>query len=233
MRLKQWEDLPEKMKNDKVLPYYDIIKKKTASLLWKRVFDICLSVVLLVVLSWLFLILAILIKRDSCGPVLYRQTRITQFYRPFTIYKFRTMTDHGEQMGALVTTQNDMRITKIGKKIRKYRLDELPQLVNVLKGDMTFVGTRPEVLKYVECYDEEMYATLLMPAGITSLASIRFKDEEKILSAYSEQEIDKAYQSVILPKKMQYNLDYLRKFSFFMIYNYVFKRSLRYVRSKG
>ena len=215
MRLKQWEDLPEKMKNDKVLPYYDIIKKKTASLLWKRVFDICLSVVLLVVLSWLFLILAILIKRDSCGPVLYRQTRITQFYRPFTIYKFRTMTDHGEQMGALVTTQNDMRITKIGKKIRKYRLDELPQLVNVLKGDMTFVGTRPEVLKYVECYDEEMYATLLMPAGITSLASIRFKDEEKILSAYSEQEIDKAYQSVILPKKMQYNLDYFRKFSFF------------------
>ena len=215
MRLKQWEDLPEKMKNDKVLPYYDIIKKKTASLLWKRVFDICLSVVLLVVLSWLFLILAILIKRDSCGPVLYRQTRITQFYRPFTIYKFRTMTDHGEQMGALVTTQNDMRITNIGKKIRKYRLDELPQLVNVLKGDMTFVGTRPEVLKYVECYDEEMYATLLMPAGITSLASIRFKDEEKILSAYSEQEIDKAYQSVILPKKMQYNLDYLRKFSFF------------------
>ena len=215
MRLKQWEDLPEKMKNDKVLPYYDIIKKKTASLLWKRVFDICMSVVLLVVLSWLFLILAILIKRDSCGPVLYRQTRITQFYRPFTIYKFRTMTDHGEQMGALVTTQNDMRITKIGKKIRKYRLDELPQLVNVLKGDMTFVGTRPEVLKYVECYDEEMYATLLMPAGITSLASIRFKDEEKILSAYSEQEIDKAYQSVILPKKMQYNLDYLRKFSFF------------------
>ena len=215
MRLKQWEDLPEKMKNDKVLPYYDIIKKKTASLLWKRVFDICLSVVLLVVLSWLFLILAILIKRDSCGPVLYRQTRITQLYRPFTIYKFRTMTDHGEQMGALVTTQNDMRITKIGKKIRKYRLDELPQLVNVLKGDMTFVGTRPEVLKYVECYDEEMYATLLMPAGITSLASIRFKDEEKILSAYSEQEIDKAYQSVILPKKMQYNLDYLRKFSFF------------------
>ena len=215
MRLKQWEDLPEKMKNDKVLPYYDIIKKKTASLLWKRVFDICLSVVLLVVLSWLFLILAILIKRDSCGPVLYRQTRITQFYRPFTIYKFRTMTDHGEQMGALVTTQNDMRITKIGKKIRKYRLDELPQLVNVLKGDMTFVGTRPEVLKYVECYDEEMYATLLMPAGITSLASIRFKDEEKILSAYSEQEIDKAYQSVILPKKMQYKLDYLRKFSFF------------------
>ena len=215
MRLKQWEDLPEKMKNDKVLPYYDIIKKKTASLLWKRVFDICLSVVLLVVLSWLFLILAILIKRDSCGPVLYRQTRITQFYRPFAIYKFRTMTDHGEQMGALVTTQNDMRITKIGKKIRKYRLDELPQLVNVLKGDMTFVGTRPEVLKYVECYDEEMYATLLMPAGITSLASIRFKDEEKILSAYSEQEIDKAYQSVILPKKMQYNLDYLRKFSFF------------------
>ena len=203
------------MKNDKVLPYYYIIKKKTASLLWKRVFDICLSVVLLVVLSWLFLILAILIKRDSCGPVLYRQTRITQFYRPFTIYKFRTMTDHGEQMGALVTTQNDMRITKIGKKIRKYRLDELPQLVNVLKGDMTFVGTRPEVLKYVECYDEEMYATLLMPAGITSLASIRFKDEEKILSAYSEQEIDKAYQSVILPKKMQYNLDYLRKFSFF------------------
>ena len=215
MRLKQWEDLPEKMKNDKVLPYYDIIKKKRASLLWKRVFDICLSVVLLVVLSWLFLILAILIKRDSCGPVLYRQTRITQFYRPFTIYKFRTMTDHGEQMGALVTTKNDMRITKIGKKIRKYRLDELPQLVNVLKGDMTFVGTRPEVLKYVECYDEEMYATLLMPAGITSLASIRFKDEEKILSAYSEQEIDKAYQSVILPKKMQYNLDYLRKFSFF------------------
>jgi lipopolysaccharide/colanic/teichoic acid biosynthesis glycosyltransferase len=120
-------------------------------------------------------------------------------------------------MGALVTSGNDMRITKVGSKIRKCRLDEIPQLINVLKGEMTFVGTRPEVRKYVDAYNDEMMATLLMPSGVTSLASINYKDEDAIIDKCVSEgmAVDEAYMQKVLPEKMKYNLEYIESFSFF------------------
>ena len=201
------------MRNDEVRKYYDILNKKQCSLLVKRIFDIAMSFLLLVILSPVFLILSIWIKLDSEGTVFYRQERITQYGKTFRIFKFRTMIANADQMGALITSQNDARITKVGEKIRKCRLDEIPQLINILLGDMSFVGARPEVRKYVDAYTDEMKATLLLPAGVTSLASIRFKDEDEILTKYmgDDYSIDDIYINKILEKKMKYNLDYLNK----------------------
>ena len=182
MYLKKWENLPEEFKNEAVRPYYEYLKKKQISLIFKRIFDIFVSIILLILLSPIFLALAIFIKIDSKGPVFFRQSRVTQYNKEFKIFKFRTMVNDAEKLGAQVTSQNDSRITKVGEKIRKYRLDEISQLINVLIGDMTFVGTRPEVRKYVDAYTDEMMATLLLPAGITSNASIEYKDEDEILS---------------------------------------------------
>ncbi|WP_332108597.1 MULTISPECIES: sugar transferase [Anaerovoracaceae] len=212
----KWEDLPEEMKTDGARPYYDILVKKRASLIIKRIFDFVISLLMLCLLSPVFLVLAILIKLDSKGPVFYRQVRVTTGSRDFRIYKFRTMVQNADKIGSLVTAGNDARITKIGSKIRKCRLDELPQLLNVIKGEMSFVGTRPEVRKYVEAYDDEMRATLLMPAGITSLASINFKDEDVIMDRYLDQGMsaDTAYIKYVLPEKMKYNLEYMKTFSF-------------------
>ncbi|MCO7123742.1 sugar transferase [Ihubacter massiliensis] len=214
--LMKWEDLPEEMKTDGARPYYDILVKKRASLIIKRIFDFVISLLMLCLLSPVFLVLAILIKLDSKGPVFYRQVRVTTGSRDFRIYKFRTMVQNADKIGSLVTAGNDARITKIGSKIRKCRLDELPQLLNVIKGEMSFVGTRPEVRKYVEAYDDEMRATLLMPAGITSLASINFKDEDVIMDRYLDQGMsaDTAYIKYVLPEKMKYNLEYMKTFSF-------------------
>ena len=214
--LMKWEDLPEEMKTDGARPYYDILVKKRASLIIKRIFDFVISLLMLCLLSPVFLVLAILIKLDSKGPVFYRQVRVTTGSRDFRIYKFRTMVQNADKIGSLVTAGNDARITKIGSKIRKSRLDELPQLLNVIKGEMSFVGTRPEVRKYVEAYDDEMRATLLMPAGITSLASINFKDEDVIMDRYLDQGMsaDTAYIKYVLPEKMKYNLEYMKTFSF-------------------
>lgn len=216
MLLKPWHQLPDEMKNEEVKKYYDILKKKTVSLLIKRLFDILVSIVLLIILSPILLILAICIKVDSKGPVFYRQQRITTNNKTFRIYKFRTMVQNADKIGTLVTVNNDSRITNVGNKIRKYRLDELPQVINVLFGDMTFVGTRPEVSKYVDQYTEEMMATLLLPAGITSLASIQFKDEDEILDEHMKKgmDTDAAYIKHVLPKKMEYNLEYLRNINF-------------------
>lgn len=212
MRLILWEDLPEKMQTDAVRPYYDALQKKTGSLLLKRIFDIVASFLMLLLLSPFFLILAIAIKIDSPGPVFYRQVRITQYGREFRIFKFRTMVNNADKIGSLVTVGNDSRITKVGSFIRACRLDEISQLINVLLGDMTFVGTRPEVPKYVAAYTPEMMATLLLPAGITSLASIRYKDEAELLD--KAEDVDKAYIEKVLPGKMQYNLEDLLQFSF-------------------
>ena len=162
MLLRKWDDIPEFMRNDEVKKYYDILIKKRFSLMLKRFFDIIMSLLLLIVLSPAFLILAIWIKVDSQGTVFYRQERITQYGRTFRIFKFRTMVSNADKIGTLVTTQNDSRITRVGEKIRKCRLDEIPQLINILKGDMSFVGTRPEVQKYVDAYTDEMKATLLL-----------------------------------------------------------------------
>lgn len=213
-----WDRLPNEMKNDKVKQYYDVLLAKRGNLLVKRIFDIVVSMFMLIMMSGLFIVMAVLIKLDSKGPVFYRQERVTAGNKTFRIFKFRTMVNNADKIGSLVTTGNDSRITRVGSKIRKYRIDEIPQLINVLKGDMTFVGTRPEVRKYVECYSEEMMATLLMPAGITSLASIRFKDEDYMIDRYTSEgmSIDEAYVEKVLPEKMHYNLAYIKEFSFIM-----------------
>ena len=159
------------------------------------------------------LIIAVWIKLDSRGTVFFRQRRVTAYGRVFRIFKFRTMVSDAEKIGSQVTVNADSRVTRAGKFLRKCRLDELPQLFNVLAGDMSFVGTRPEVERYVDRYTDEMRATLLMPAGITSLASIKYKDEEKLLDGADDP--DQVYVNEVLPGKMEYNLEYIKRFNFF------------------
>ena len=165
MKMIKWEKLPAEMQTDEVRKYYDILKKKSFALCMKRLFDIVVSLIMLVILSPLFLILAIAIKIDSKGPVFYRQLRVTQYGKRFRIFKFRSMVQNADKVGSHVTVNNDARITKVGKFIRKCRLDEICQLIDVLRGTMSFVGTRPEAVKYVDKYTPEMMATLLLPAG--------------------------------------------------------------------
>lgn len=211
MRLKKWEKLPPEMQTDEVRKYYDILKKKHVSLFLKRMFDIIVSLVMLIILSPMFLVLAIAIKLDSPGPVFYRQVRVTQYNQQFRIFKFRSMVQNADR-GSLVTVNGDARITRVGKWIRRFRLDEISQLINVFRGEMTFVGTRPEVPEYTRQYTPEMMATLLLPAGVTSLASIYYKDEAKLLDA--AENTDKVYIEKVLPGKMYYNLKSLLDFSF-------------------
>ncbi len=211
MRIIEWEQLPSEMQTDEVKKYYDLLKKRKMSLFFKRMFDVVVSFVMLLCLSLVFVILAIAIKADSKGPVFYRQERITQYGKKFKIHKFRTMVV-GADKGSQVTVDGDCRITNVGKFIRNCRLDEICQLIDVFCGNMTFVGTRPEVKKYTDAYNNEMMATLLLPAGITSLASIYFKDEASLLSEKGD--IDKVYIEEILPVKMYYNLKGVEKFSF-------------------
>ena len=212
MILKKWEELPDFMRVPEVKPYYDILNKKKVSLFFKRVFDIVVGVLMLLILSPVFLILAIAIKFDSKGPVFYRQIRITQYGKEFRIHKFRTMCDGADKKGSHITVDNDARITRVGRVIRKYRLDETSQLLDVIVGNMSFVGTRPEAVKYVNQYKPVFYATLLMPAGVTSEASIRYKDEDKLLS--SADDVDKVYVEQVLPQKMKWNLECIIKFGF-------------------
>ena len=209
--LKKWDDLPLEMRKDEILSYYKILKKKQVSLFLKRIFDIIMSLILIIILFPLLIILAILIKKDSKGEIIYKSTRITQYNKEFQIYKFRTMVKDADKIGSQVTVGNDNRITKIGKTLRKYRLDEIPQLFNILKGDMSFVGTRPESPYYVKHYTNEMYATLLLKAGVTSETSIEYQDEANLLR--DETDTDKIYIEKILPEKMKYNLKSVRDFS--------------------
>lgn len=211
MKFLKWDKLPEFMKCEEVKEYYDILSKKRMQIAIKRIFDIIISLVLLIVLLLPMVLIAILIKLDSEGPIFYRQERVTLYGKKFRIHKFRTMVNNADKIGSAVTIDNDDRITSVGKKIRKLRIDEFPQLIDVLKGDMSFVGTRPEALKYVKSYSNEMMATLLMPAGITSEASIRYKDEARIINDAAD--IDKVYIEKILPKKMEYNLSSIKEFS--------------------
>lgn len=216
MLVKEWNELPEFMQVEEVKPYYEVLRKKKGQLILKRIFDICASLVLIILLSPIILFFSIWIKLDSNGPVFYRQERITQYGKVFRIFKFRTMVNNADKIGNLVTSKNDSRITKVGEKIRKYRIDEIPQLFNVLIGEMSFVGTRPEVQKYVDQYTPEMYATLLLPAGVTSLASIEFKDEDEILERYTSKgrETNEVYVKEVLPLKMEYNLKAITSFNF-------------------
>lgn len=214
MKFVKWEDLPKRMRNESVRPYYECLMRRQKSMKVKRRIDVICSSILLVLLSPAMIILAIGIKLDSKGPVFFRQARITQYGREYRIFKFRTMVADADKKGPAVTTSGDSRITRMGLLLRKCRLDELPQLFNVLAGDMSFVGTRPEVKKYVEAYTDEMWATLLLPAGITSRTSITYKDEDEIMEKYLKEgsSVDEVYIKHILPDKMKYNLDYLKKF---------------------
>lgn len=212
MMMKRWEEIPEEMRTDAVRPYYDILVKKKGSLLLKRIFDVVVSAIMLVLLSPVFLVLAIAIKVDSPGPVFYRQVRVTQYGKEFRIFKFRSMVSNADKIGTQVTVGNDSRITRVGKMIRKCRLDEICQLIDIFRGTMTFVGTRPEVPKYVAAYTPEMMATLLLPAGVTSEASILYKDEDQLLDA--AEDVDATYIHEVLPDKMRYNLRSIQNFSF-------------------
>ena len=219
--LRKWEDLPDFMRCEEVREYYNILYKKRFSILIKRIFDYILGILLLIVLAIPMIIIAVMIKLDSPGPLFYRQERVTRYGKHFRIHKFRTMVDNAENMGSAVTTENDSRVTKLGGKIRDYRLDELPQVIDVLLGDMSFVGTRPEAVKYVSKYKPEYYATLLLPAGITSEASIKYKDEAKLLM--SAENIDKVYIEDVLQQKMLYNLKNINEFNFFNDLKIMFK----------
>lgn len=210
MKFRDWDDIPEFMRNDSVKKYYEILRRKQFSLKVKRSFDIVASLVLIILLSPVFLFLTVWIKFDSQGPVYYKQERITQYGRKFYIFKFRTMVANADKIGTLVTVQEDPRITKAGSKIRKLRLDELPQLFNIAAGDMSFVGTRPEVPRYVDEYSDEMKATLLLPAGVTSEASIKYKDEDELLK--DAENVDEIYIQKVLPEKMRWNLKAIRRF---------------------
>ncbi len=221
MLVKKWEKLPQNMQNEAVRPYYEKLRKKNFSLFWKRCFDFFASSIMLMLLFPLFLVLALAIKADSKGPVFFRQERVTQYGRGFRIFKFRTMVNNADKIGSQVTVNNDARITNVGKFIRKCRLDEVSQLIDVWRGTMSFVGTRPEVPKYVDRYSDEMLATLLLPAGVTSEASIRFKNEDELLNG--TENADDAYVNVVLPQKMEYNLQSLKKYGFFRDIGTMFK----------
>lgn len=211
--LKKWEDLPDFMKCDEVKQYYRILEKRKFSLILKRAFDLVAGTIMIIILAIPMAIIAVWIKMDSKGPVFYRQERITAYGKHFKIHKFRTMVSNADKIGTAVTVGNDSRITKVGAKLRDYRLDEFPQVFDVLSGNMSFVGTRPEAVKYVEKYKPEYLATLLLPAGITSEASIRYKDEAELLDA--AEDVDRVYVEDVLPGKMKYNLQAIKKFSFF------------------
>lgn len=212
MRLRKWESLPEFMQCDEVREYYDVLATKQTQLIMKRLFDVIVASLMLAFLAIPMCLIAILIKLDSPGPVFYRQERVTTYGKKFKIHKFRTMVNNADKIGSTVTVDGDARITKVGSKLRDLRIDEFPQLIDVIEGNMSFVGTRPEATKYVEQYTKEMNATLLLPAGITSEASIRYKDEAELLNAADN--VDKTYIDEILPAKMKWNLDSIKNFSF-------------------
>ena len=210
--MRKWEELPKFMQCDEVREYYEILSKKKLSLKLKRGFDVLAGIIILTVTAIPMLIISIKIATESPGGVFYRQERITTYGKKFRIHKFRTMVVNADQIGSAVTVYGDSRITPTGAVLRKYRLDELPQVFDVLAGNMSFVGTRPEATRYVKKYTKEMTSTLLLPAGITSEASIRYKNEATLLDAADD--VDRVYVEEILPGKMKYNLESLKRFSF-------------------
>ncbi len=210
--LRSWEKLPDFMRVPEVRPYWEMLNRKRGQLVTKRIFDFVVAIILLAILVIPMAVIAVMIKLDSPGTVFYRQERVTTYGKRFRIHKFRTMVSNADKIGTAVTIGHDSRITKIGAKLRRLRLDELPQVFDVIKGDMSFVGTRPEAVKYVEQYKPEYNATLLLPAGITSEASIRYKDEDRLLTA--SKNVDHTYIEEIVPAKMNWNLKSIYSFSF-------------------
>ncbi len=211
MLLTKWDRLPKNFQCEEVKKYYDILSHKKFQLLVKRILDVIFSIIFIILLMLPMIVIAVMIKTTSEGEVIFKQERVTTDGRIFKILKFRTMYTNHMTNEYQITIKNDSRITPIGHKLRKFRLDELPQLFNVLKGDMSFVGTRPEVMKYVKEYTPEMYASLLMPAGITSYTCILYKDEEELFTDPAQ--IEQDYLNGVMAKKMKTNLEYIEKFS--------------------
>lgn len=177
----------------------------------KRLFDLTVSFIGLILLSPFFLLLAVLIKLDSQGPVFYRGVRVGRYGKPFRIFKFRSMVPEAEKLGASSTGSSDLRVTRSGRLIRKFKLDELSQLLNVLTGEMSLVGPRPEVQKFVDLYTEEEKAILNLRPGITDWASIKFNNEGEIIGKSGLADPDEAYARLIRPEKIQLQLKYLKE----------------------
>ena len=215
------------MQTEEVKKYYDILNSKKGYLIAKRIFDFTLSLVMSLVFLPFIVLVGIMIKIDSPGKVFFLQKRVTTNGKVFKIFKFRTMKENSEKLSG-VTIDNDPRITKLGKYLRKFRIDEIPQIFNILTGDLSFVGARPESVKYVKEYSPEMYATLLMPAGVTSPASILFKDEAELLKG--AQNPDETYVKDILPKKMAYNLEYIENCSLLYDIKVMFKTVIAVIK---
>lgn len=209
--LSKKENLPKKLKTPAVLPYYNILKKKGATLITKRVIDCTMCSLIFLIASPFFLIFALLVKLTSKGPVFFKQERVGRDLKPFFILKFRTMVENADKQGVQLTTGNDSRITGFGKFLRAINMDEMPQLINVIKGDMSIIGTRPEVKRYVLVYSEEMYATLLLSPGMLSRASVKYKNENELLTGIPDPQ--EMYIKKILPDKMKENLAYLKQIS--------------------
>lgn len=210
--LRRWEELPRFMQIPEVRPYWEVLWKRRLQLLIKQWFDLTMALILMCLLALPMVVIAVMIKAEDGGHIFYRQERVTTYGKVFRIHKFRTMVENADMIGSAVTIGEDPRITKVGHKLRHLRLDELPQLIDVLQGNMSFVGTRPEAVKYVKQYKREFFATLLMPAGITSEASIRYKDESRLLDG--AEDVDKVYVEQVLPAKMAWNLESIRRFRF-------------------
>ncbi len=208
---RSWEDLPPEFQTEVLRPYYELLRRRCLTRGAKRLADLVLALLLGLILLLPALSLALLIRLTSEGPALFCQERIGRYGRHFRIYKFRTMRPASGGPAPAVTTQDDPRVTPIGRVLRRFRLDEIPQILNILKGEMSFVGTRPESPRFLQAYSPEMYATLLMPPGLTSTAAVTFKDEAALLANATEAEA--VYCRDVLPQKMCYNLEDLRSFS--------------------
>ena len=193
-----------------------------------RFFDFILSLVGLVVLAPIFIVLAIWIKIDSKGPVFYKQVRVGQNGIDFGLFKFRSMVVDADKRGLITVGGRDPRITRSGYFIRKYKLDELPQLINVLVGDMSLVGPRPEVRKYVDLYTDEQQKVLSVKPGITDYASIEYMDENEILGKSSDPE--KTYIEEIMPEKIKYNMKYIQNKNVSEYFKIIFLTLLKIVR---
>ena len=211
MRIRKWDELPKWMQIPEVEKYYAYLEKKRFSLRIKRLFDIFLSLILLLVLSPLLILISILVVIDSRGGAFFRQKRVTAYGKVFMIHKFRTMKKGAESEGSILARDFDDRITRTGRVLRKYRLDELPQLIDVLRGDMSFVGPRPQSVRFVKHFSREARAVFLLPAGITSETTLQYMDEGKLLK--DAVDIDEAYIRDILPEKMSIQLDEMMHFS--------------------
>lgn len=188
----------------------------------KRIFDLIFTIPGLIILSPLFVVIACCIKLDSKGPIIFKQERVGKNGKLFKVMKFRTMISDAEKIGPLITTSNDCRITRVGIFLRRTKLDELPQLLNVIKGEMSLVGPRPEVPKYVEHYPDDIREKVLsVLPGITDMASIEFKNENSLLE--SSEDSERTYIKEIMPIKLSYYLDYVNNRSLFKDFEIIIK----------